>query len=219
MTSILKPCSDRYNLKEQNDRYLFRRKLRSLCKWYNYVSQVLRMFDKELHEEYIFCSYLISLLPKDPKEDVDLEGKLKLEYYKLVKTFEGDIQLDDVETVVELVDSKGGNGKDEKTPLDQIISKINERYKGDFTDGDKVLITALQDKLLSDKKLLKGAKTSDYKIFSESVFPKAFQAAAMSSYSESKDTYKTLFENKAKYDAIMSVLADMLFDEANRISL
>ena len=26
--------------------------------------------------------------------------------------------------------------------------------------------------------------------------------------------YKTLFENKAKYDAIMSVLADMLFDEA-----
>lgn len=218
MTSVLKPCCDRYNLKEQNDRYLFRRKLRSLCKWYNYVSQVLRMFDRELHEEYIFCSYLINLLPKDSTEKIDLEGKLKLEYYKLLKTFEGDIALDETKTVVELVEGKGKDGKDAKSPLEEIIKKINERYNGEFTEGDKVLITALQNKLLSDKKLLKGAKNSDYKIFAESVFPKAFQAAAMSSYSESKDTYKTLFENKAKYDAIMVTLADMLFDMASKMT-
>lgn len=217
MTSILKPVCDRYNTKVQNDRYLFRRKIRSLVRWYGYISQVLRMFDKELHKEVAFCSYLLKLLPKDPVENVDLEGKLKLEYYKLYKTFEGDIELEDVKGVYVDAEEKNGNGTDPKTPLDEIIERINERYKGEFTEGDKVLITALQNKLLNDKKLIKSAKNSDYKIFSESVFPKAFNAAAMSSYSESKDTYKTLFENKEKYDSIMAVLADALFKEAGKM--
>lgn len=216
MTSILKPICDAYNQKEQNDRYLFRRKVRSLVKWYNYISQVLRMFDKELHKEFVFCSYLLKLLPIDQTEKVDLEGKLKLEYYKLYKTWEGDIELENIKGIYVDKEEGNGNGKDEKTPLEEIIQKINEKYKGEFTEGDKVLITTLQNKLLGDKKLLNSAKNSDYKIFSESVFPKAFNSAALSSYSESKDTYKTLFEDKSKYDAIMAVLADMLFNEASK---
>lgn len=216
MTSILKPACDKYNAKEQNDRYLFRRKIRSLVRWYGYISQVLRMFDKDLHKECAYCSYLLKLLPKDPAVNVDLEGKLRLEYYKLYKTFEGDIELEDIKGIYVDAEEKNGNGTDPKTPLDEIIEKINERYKGEFTEGDKVLITALQNKLMNDSKLLQSAKNSDYKIFSESVFPKAFNAAAMKSYSESRDTYKTLFENKEKYDSIMAVLADMLFKEASK---
>lgn len=214
MTSILKPACDAYNEKSQNDRYLFRRKVRSLVKWYNYISQVLRMFDEEMHREFVFCSYLLKLLPKETGDKIDLEGKLKLEYYKLTKTFEGDIELEDAKGVYVDPEEGNGNGTDPKTPLDEIIERINELFKGEFTEGDKVLITALQNKLLNDKKLIKSAQTSDYKIFSESVFPKAFQNAAMSSYSESKDTYKTLFENKEKYDTIMAVLADAFFKEA-----
>ena len=216
MTSILKPACDKYNTKEQNDRYLFRRKIRSLVRWYGYISQVLRMFDKDLHKECAYCSYLLKLLPKDPSVNVDLEGKLRLEYYKLYKTFEGDIELEDIKGIYVDAEEKNGNGTDPKTPLDEIIEKINERYKGEFTEGDRVLITALQNKLLNDPKLLQSAKNSDYKIFSESVFPKAFNAAAMTSYSESKDTYKTLFENKEKYDSIMAVLADAFFKEATK---
>ena len=213
MTSILKPIADTYNTKEVNDRYLFRRKMRSLIKWYNYISQVLRMFDKELHEEVVFCSYLIKLLPQDPKINIDLEGKLKLEYYKLVNTFKGKIILENIGGIYVDPKEKGGDGQDPKTPLDEIIKRVNEKYKGDFTDGDKVLITALRAKLLNDKKLLNSAKSSDYKIFSESIFPKAFSTAAMNSYMESKDTYKTLFEDKAKYETIMTVLAEMMFNE------
>ena len=38
---------------------------------------------------------------------------------------------------------------------DEIIEKINEKYKGSFSDADRVLITALQDKLM---KLKAGGK-------------------------------------------------------------
>lgn len=172
MSSILLPVSNRYNKKTQNERYQFRRQVRNLIKWYSYISQILRMFDKELQKEYVFCSYLIGLLPKDPVELVDLEGKLKLEYYKLQKTFQGEIALEEAKTVYVPAKHKGVKGMDEKTPLDEVIAKINEKFKGNFTEGDKVILSALRDKLLSDKKLKKMAQSSDPQIFVESIFLK-----------------------------------------------
>lgn len=55
-------------------------------------------------------------------------------------------------------------GLDTKSPLDEIIAKINEKYKGEFTEGDKVLLTALRSRLMADKKLTKMAQTSDPQI-------------------------------------------------------
>jgi len=216
MTSALKPVAGRYNNKTPDERYQFRRQLRSLIKWYGYISQVVRMFDKDLHKEYAFCSYLIDLLPVEVVDMIDLEGKLKLEYYKLQKTFDGAIMLGEAKGVYEPVKQKGALGLDPKEPLDEIIEKINKRYKGSFTDGDKVLLTALRDKLMGDKKLVKMAKSSDPQIFTESIFPKAFGEAAQDSYMESQDTYMTLFEDKSKYDAIMGALAQVIYREMRK---
>lgn len=130
------------------------------------------MFDKESQKEYVFCSYLIGLLPKDPVELIDLEGKLKLEYYKLQKIFQGEIALDEAKAVYVLAKHKGVKGMDEKTPLDEVIANINEKFKGNFTEGDKVILPSLRDKLLSDKKLKKMAQSSEPQIFVESIFPK-----------------------------------------------
>ena len=121
MSSVLKPVADRYNQKTQAERYQFRRLLRSLVKWYGYVSQVARMFDEELHKENVFCAYLLKLLPPDEVSPLDLEGKLQLEYYKLQKTFAGAIELEHAKGVYEPVTQKGALGHDPKEPLDEII--------------------------------------------------------------------------------------------------
>lgn len=216
MSSILLPVSNRYNKKTQSERYQFRRQVRNLIKWYSYISQILRMFDKELQKEYVFCSYLIGLLPKDPVELIDLEGKLKLEYYKLQKTFQGEISLEEAKTVYVPAKHKGVRGTDEKTPLDEVIAKINEKFKGNFTEGDKVILSALRDKLLSDKKLKKMAQSSDPQIFVESIFPKAFGIAAQDGYMEAQESYQSLFEDTAKYNAIMSALAEVVYREMRK---
>ena len=174
------------------------------------------MFDKELQREYVFCSYLIGLLPKDPVELIDLEGKLKLEYYKLQKTFQGEITLDEAKTVYVPAKHKGVKGMDEKTPLDEVIAKINEKFKGNFTEGDRVILSALRDKLLSDKKLKKMAQSSDPQIFAESIFPKAFGTAAQDGYMEAQESYQSLFEDTAKYNAIMSALAEVVYREMRK---
>ena len=57
------------------------------------------------------------------------------------------------------------------------------------------------------------ARTSDPLIFSESIFPKAFDDAAQDSYMESQETFETLFSDKAKYNAVMSALAAVVYRE------
>ena len=51
MTSVLKPVADRYNLKNSEERYQFRRLVRNFIKWYGYITQVVRMFDTDMHKE------------------------------------------------------------------------------------------------------------------------------------------------------------------------
>ena len=216
MTSVLKPVADRYNRLSTDQRYQFRRLCRSMIKWYGYVSQIVRMFDKDLHKEYVFLSYLLDLIPPEPVRMIDLEGKLQLEYYKLQKTFAGPIALKEEVGVYQTASARSIMKPEEDQPLDEIIEKINEQYKGAFTEADKVLLTALRSKLMGDTKLRTMAQTSDPQIFAESIFPKAFNTAAQDSYMESQDTYTSLFEDQAKYNAIMHALGSIIYREMRR---
>ena len=215
ITNALLPVQQRYNSLNQEQRYQFRKTCRTLVKWYGYISQITRMFDKDLHNEYIFCSYLAKIIPPDPSIPFDLGNKVKLNYYSLTKTFEGSIMM------VKDSGGKYGPAKVKKpvkmaetlSPLEQVIQKINEQFAGDFTEGDKVMIVALHEKLKNNKKLQKSARTDGRQIFENNIFPQLFDDAAQEAYMESTETYTKLFEDAGKYRAIMSALAHAMFSE------
>lgn len=216
MTSALKPLADRYNDLSSDDRYQFRRLLRSYIKWYGYISQICRMFDKDMQKEYTFCAYLLKLLPNESVSMIDIESALKLEFYKLEQTFKGGITLDNATGVYEPSKAKGKAVPEQKEPLDEVIDKINQLFTGSFSDADKVLLYTLHDKLKNDKKLGKIAKSSDPQVFAESIFPKSFDTVAQDSYVEQTEAFTSLFENKSKYNAVMAALAEMLYKEFNK---
>ncbi len=215
ITNALLPVQHRYNDLNQEQRYQFRKTCRTFVKWYGYISQITRMFDKDLHNEYVFCSYLAKIIPPDPATPFDLGNKVKLEYYSLEKTFEGSIAMEKNTAGVYDPAKVKRPVKMEETlsPLEQVIQKINEQYMGEFTDGDKVMITALHEKLKNNKKLVKAAKSDGQQIFEKNIFPQLFDEAAQEAYMESTETYTKLFEDAAKYKAIMSALAHAMFDE------
>lgn len=93
LVSKLVPAVQRYQEKAKDDQYQIRRVMRNFCKWYKYVSQVVRMFDKELHREFVYCSFLVGLLPTEVVVMDNIAKLLTLEMYKLEKTFDGDISL------------------------------------------------------------------------------------------------------------------------------
>ncbi len=214
ISNALLPVAQKYNALDQEQRYQFRRETRNLVKWYNHISQVTRMFDKELHNEYIFCSYLSKLLPPDPTIEFNLDNRVKLEYYQLAKTFEGAIELEDKASSFAATRPKKAGAKKEKLrPLDEIIQKINEEYMGEFTDADKVIVNDLYNRMKKDKDVKKAAQMDDQQVYNRGVFSGIFDKMAMAAYKENQEAFLRLFQDSKKYHAVQSALAEMLYHE------
>ena len=99
------------------------------------------------------------------------------------------------------------------SPLEKVIEKINQQYMGNFTEGDKVVITTLHQKLKNNKKLMKSVQVNDRQIFEKNIFPQLFDDVAQEAYMESTETYTKLFEDAGRYRAIMNALAQTMFEE------
>lgn len=217
VTNALKPAADVYNTLNADQRYEFRRSIRKFVKWYNYISQIVRIFDKELHKEYVLCSYLAHLLPDDPKQIWKLGDRVRLEYYRLEKTYEGSIELEEHSSELKPGTKKGaGGGQERKSPLEEIIEKVNEYYKGEFTEGDRVMMDTLRRKMSQDQKLKKSARQDGRQIFEKNVFPKIFGETAQTSYMENDQAYQSLFTDAAKYRAIMTAMAEVLYNDLRK---
>src|SRR5699024_6963800 len=219
ITSIIKPIIDRYINLAEEDRYEFRRIIRNFNKWYSYIIQITRMYDKEIHKEYVFTSYLQKLLPKPERISLDLEDKLRLEYYKLEQTFKGDISLNPT-----VEDSTVGYGEldtdssiEEEDFLEEIIEKINERYGGNISDRDKVVVDHIY-KEASQGIIMESLKTyvknNDKEVFNNNIFPENFEEIAFKLFQENQErdnSYKKLFQDKEFYNAAMSAVGEMIY--------
>lgn len=216
ITNALLPIADRYNNNlDQQQRYDFRRQVRSFVKWYNYITQIVRMFDRDLHKEYVFCSYLVHLLPSEDGDLWDLGNKVTLEYYKLEETFAGSISLDkDTAGQYETATIKNTSVQPEKkSQLDEVIEKFNEHYAGEITDGDRVLAGILMQKMSGDADLRRSAMQDGEQIFVNSTFSKAYDKTAMDSFKESREVFAALFSDPKKYAALKQALAEIMYRE------
>ena len=215
ITAYLKPVVDVYDSLGGQQRYEFRRLVRSFIKFYRYVAQITRLFDKTLHQEFVFCSYLEKLLPSEQQPDFVLGNKVKLEYYQLQKTFEGAIELDQQSEPLRQPESPPRPMKPEeiRNTLQEVIETINERYKGDFTEADRVIVTHLHDRAMTDAVLRKKARSGNQKMFVNSLFPRFFDQMTQEAYTESVDAYAKLFEDAEKYRIIMRSLGETVFRE------
>lgn len=219
ITNALLPIAERYNQElDQQQRYEFRRQARSFVKWYNYITQIVRMFDRDLHKEYIFCSYLAHLLPGEGEDLWDLGNKVTLEYYKLEETFAGAISLDkDTIGQYEAATMKKGNAQQgKKSQLEEVIERFNEHYAGEITPGDRILAGVLMEKMSQDDVLRKSAQQDGEQIFVNSVFAKVYDRTAMDSYKESREVFGALFSDPQKYAALKNALAEIMYRSFRR---
>ena len=178
-SGMFKPVIARYNELSEDDRVVVRDYIRKFNKAYAYITQLVRLHDKDLFNEYQYTLHLVKLLPRPGTDFVDIDDKIKLEYASLTETFSGAIMLDEKPPVF-----TPGRGMEPKTPtkkkdtLQSIIDKVNERFSGDFTDGDRVIIEGIYQMFMKDsevKKFKKYAKDNSTEMFVQSLFPDKFR--------------------------------------------
>ena len=132
-----------------------------------------------MFDEFLYTTHLIKLLPANNRVFIDIDDKIKLEYSSLKETFKGAITLDKKSIDVSPTNSvtpKVLNKK--KDTLQSIIDKVNEKFDGNFTDSDRVIIEGIYQMFMNDddvKKFKKYAKDNNPEMFVNSLFPDKFK--------------------------------------------
>ena len=129
----------------------------------------------------------------------------------------GDISLNSQNTEIILPNHKtitgGAKSIDDESTLEEIISNINEKYQGIFTEGERVIVENMYKKCTKDKALKKYAKNNYAEIFEQSIFQEEFKRIAQTCYMESMGAFAKLFENKELYNNVMGQTGIIVYRE------
>lgn len=210
----MKPALDRYMALEDEKKDMFKSTLARFNRIYSFITQVCRLFDKELHKFSIYAKFLATMLPKGSVEPVYVDDKVLLEYYKLQKDFEGAIELQATEEGFTPITGEAGRREKKKDPLTVIIDKINEKYGTAFTEMDKVLLQIENDYAMQDK-WKSYAKSNDFKTFML-LFAKDFPEMAASRYEQNEEFFVKMFSDPEMMKQVMETIGSVVYERLKK---
>ena len=210
----MQPALDRYMALEDEKKDMFKSTLARFNRIYSFITQVCRLFDKELHKFSIYAKFLTTMLPKGSAEHVYVDDKVLLEYYKLQKDFEGAIELQATEEGFTPITGEAGRREKKKDPLTVIIDKINEKYGTAFTEMDKVLLQIENDYAMQDK-WRSYAKSNDFKTFML-LFAKDFPEMAASRYEQNEEFFVKMFSDPEMMKQVMETIGSVVYERLKK---
>lgn len=206
----IQPALDRFDALEDENKDMFKSTLARFNRIYSFITQVCRLFDKEIHKFSIYAKFLIKMLPKGGNQRIYIDDKVLLEYYKLEKDFDGSIQLEPTEEGFTPITGEAGRREKKKDPLTVIIEKINEKYGTEFTEMDKVLLQ-IENDYASQDKWKSYAKSNDFKTFML-LFTKDFPEMAAARYEQNEDFFVKLFSDPVMMKQVMESIGSVVYD-------
>lgn len=206
----LKPALDRFNALSKEKQELFKSTLARFNRIYAFITQVCRLFDKDIHKFSIYAKFLYNFLPKGGQDKVFVDDKVFLEYYRLEKDFEGEIKLENGKEGVKPITGEAGRKEKKKDPLTIIIDKINEKYGTSFTEMDKVILQLQNDYEIQDK-WHSYAQNNDKKTFML-LFEKDFPNMAAARYEQNEKFFVQMFSEPEMMRYVMENLGSILYE-------
>ena len=214
LRGTIRPALDRYYELEPERQDMFKSTLQRFNRIYSFVTQVCRLFDKEIHKFSVYARFLSMQLPKGHGEHVDVDDKVLLEYYRLEKDFDGAIELESAEGGFVPITGEAGRREQKKDPLTVLIDKINERYGTNFTEMDKVLIQ-MENDYASQSKWQSYARNNDRKTFML-LFEKDFPNMAAQRYEQNDDFFVRLFSDPELMKQVMETVGSVLYQRLRK---
>ena len=214
LRGTIRPALDRYYALEPERQDMFKSTLQRFNRIYSFVTQVCRLFDKEIHKFSVYARFLSMQLPKGHGEHVDVDDKVLLDYYRLEKDFDGAIELESAEGGFVPITGEAGRREQKKDPLTVLIDKINERYGTNFTEMDKVLIQ-MENDYASQSKWQSYARNNDRKTFML-LFEKDFPNMAAQRYEQNDDFFVRLFSDPELMKQVMETVGSVLYQRLRK---
>lgn len=209
LSSILVPAHDRYLVANEEDAQIFRTTLARFNRIYGFISQVCRMFDPDLHKFSVYAKFLYKVLPKTRGPYITIDDKVLLEYYKLEKEFDGSISLSGLEGGIGGIKGEAGARPKKSNSLAEIIAAINEKFRTNFTEMDKVL-EQIQEDFLADDKLVSFAQNNDEEMFGLK-FEQEFENFAAKRYEANDAFFVKMFTDSGVMKSIVDMLKPIIY--------
>lgn len=214
LQGTIKPALDRYDVLEIERQDLFKQTLHRFNRIYAYITQICRLFDKDIHRFSVYAKFLAMQLPKQGTERVNVDDKVLLEYYRLEKEFDGAIELESTEGGFMPITGEAGRREQKKDPLTVLIDKINDRYGTNFTEMDKVLVQ-MENDYAAQEKWQSYAKNNDRKTFML-LFEKDFPNMAAKRYEQNDDFFVRMFSDPELMRQVMETVGGVLYERLKK---
>jgi type I restriction enzyme R subunit len=165
---------------------------------YSYISQISGFGVPHWEKNYIFLRLLNRKLPKE-KQDSPFEiDDVDLVRYKIQKTGDSKLTLEDTIGELDPMSSDSGGGKTEE-PLEllsQIIQKVNDTFGGVFTKEETTNLVNITQKVFESddyKKVFNGNNSDDVK---KDEFVKELIEEVTDYHDKNIDFYKKVMNEK-----------------------
>jgi type I restriction enzyme R subunit len=160
MQQKLQPAVDRFKaMSDEEKRVEFREKLNGYVRVYAFISQIVPYADPEMEMLYSYGHFLVPHLPIEREPAIKLTDEVGLQYYRLERVSSGAIRLHEGEAfgVRSPTDVGTGKAKDEKAPLSEIISVLNDRFGTEFTEEDRLFFEQIKERAIRNDQIIKTA--------------------------------------------------------------
>ena len=176
MNGILDQAVDRFKEREEEECEEVKALLVNFRNLYGFLSQVIPYQDSDLEQLYTYLRFLLSKLPKrDGGLGYHFEDEVELQYYRLQKISEGQIDLNTGDGQPLKGPSDVGTGQeDQQIRLSELIDILNERFGTDFTQADQLFFDQIQEEAVESDSLRQAAASNSKEDF-RYVFEKAFE--------------------------------------------
>ncbi len=168
--NIIDLAVERYNKITDEEQEDFKSKAIRFSRLYNFVVLVASIEDIKLHKLYVYLTYLVKKLPRKKEgENIKLEDKVELTYFKLIKTLGSDKEGEDLLISEQNEEYKlmsptfmGSSSQNEelKEVLEIIIKKLNEKFGTEFDKNTDLVIKQVKNDCNSNEELKKQAKAN-----------------------------------------------------------
>lgn len=206
----LSPVVERAKAMPEEERAAFRGCLNDYVRAYAFLSQVVPFADADLEKLYQFARHLRRVvvvqgleLPKEVQQKIDIDS------YRIQRTSNGQIRLDDRAGRLHPMTSKDllGASDEDLEPLSRIITELNERFGLNLGPEHHVTLEQMMDRLDQDKSLDASARVNtreNVRLTFDHKVEDAIQEIVDSNF----ELYKRITDNKIFGEALKTHLFD-----------
>ncbi len=161
---------------------------------YGFLSQVIPYQDSDLEQWYSYLRFLLNKLPRNESGPAyKLDDDVELEYYRLQKISEGQIDLKsgDSDRIGGPDEVGTGRSEEEYVPLSELVEQLNVRFGTHFTEADQLFFDQIQQEAIENADLREAAQANTEDDF-RYVFEKTFEGLIIDRMDDNEEIFGRL---------------------------